>query len=115
MARLLLLAIVAVLSTLAACNTDCYTKQGRTAVYSGTKSVTASGKTCQSWSSTSPNNHAYFRNYFDITNGAQNLGYAGAANYCRDPSGGNILPSGYLWCYLAYEQGWEQCAIHKCT
>ncbi|XP_046579738.1 plasminogen-like [Haliotis rubra] len=114
MARLLFLTTLAVLATLAACNTECYTMQGSTAVYSGKKSTTYSGKTCQYWSVTDPNNHAYYRDYFDITNGAPNLGYAGAANHCRDPSGGSILPSGYLWCYLADSPGSEQCSIPKC-
>ncbi|XP_046332467.2 plasminogen-like [Haliotis rufescens] len=112
MARLLLLATLAVLSTLAACNTDCYTKQGGTAVYSGTQSETSSGKTCQSWSAKTPNNHGFLSQNFDITNGAANLGYP--QNYCRDPSSGSNPPMGTLWCYTADGEGWDTCTAHKC-
>ncbi|XP_071110423.1 plasminogen-like [Haliotis cracherodii] len=114
MARLLLLTTLAVLFTLAACGTDCYTKQDGTAVYSGTKSETSSGQTCQSWSSTSPNNHGYDGASFDITNGTPGLGSHGAGNYCRDPSGGALQPSGYLWCYTADAPGWGLCSVRKC-
>ncbi|XP_067659119.1 plasminogen-like [Haliotis asinina] len=115
MARLLLLTVLAVLATLAACDDDCYTKQDGIAVYSGTKSETASGKPCQAWSSQSPNEHPYDPSDFDVTNGAPNLGFTGAGNYCRDPSGGGMPSLGYLWCYTADQPGWETCMVPKCS
>ncbi|XP_046579736.1 apolipoprotein(a)-like [Haliotis rubra] len=115
MARLLLFTTLAVLATLAACDDDCYRKQDGTAIYSGTKSVTASGKQCQAWSSQSPNIHSYSPEDFDVTNGAPNLSFNAIRNYCRDPSGGGMPSLGQLWCYTADEAGWETCMVSKCS
>ncbi|XP_046579737.1 hepatocyte growth factor-like protein [Haliotis rubra] len=112
MARLLLVATLAALASLAACQTDCYTKQDFTAVYGGTVAVTDEGVQCQSWSSKTPNNHAFLPEHFDVTNGAKSSDYPG--NYCRDPSGNGSPSLGFLWCYTATGTGWGTCDIHKC-
>ncbi|XP_046577940.1 plasminogen-like [Haliotis rubra] len=102
-------------ATTGASAADCYTIVGRTAVYSGTTSVTTNNHTCQDWSSQSPNRHGYIDSYFTITNGDAGPGHAGASNYCRDPWGGSKRPSGYLWCYVASgNPRWERCDVPKC-
>lgn len=64
--------------------------------YWGTKSVTRTGKTCQSWSSQSPHTHPYTE-------------YTG--NYCRNNRNDNPIP----WCYTTNPSVmWENCAIPNC-
>ena len=73
---------------------DCKrTKTGRE--YVGTRNITASGRTCQTWSSDSPHDHGY-----------NNL----PENYCRNPDG---EPS--PWCYTTDPaKRWEVCEIPDC-
>ncbi|XP_046577939.1 plasminogen-like [Haliotis rubra] len=104
-----------VAATAAASANECYTMVGGNAVYSGTTSVTINNRACQKWSSQSPNKHGYIDSYFSITNGDAGPGYAGASNYCRDPSGGNLKPEGFAWCYVASgKTRWERCDIPRC-
>ncbi|XP_052697830.1 prothrombin-like [Crassostrea angulata] len=64
--------------------------------YWGTKSVTSTGKTCQSWSSQSPHGHSYSE-------------YTG--NYCRNNRNDNPKP----WCYTTNPSvRWESCDIPNC-
>ncbi|XP_046336223.2 neurogenic locus notch homolog protein 1-like [Haliotis rufescens] len=75
--------------------TSCFLTRNGVRVYHGTLSTTNRGLTCQSWTSQSPNRHRYRDLHFN------NLGETAAlaGNYCRDPSGGGVRPSGRLWCY----------------
>ena len=68
-----------------------------TTFYTGTASMTSSGRPCQMWSSTTPHNHSYTS--------------VGHHNYCRNPNGA----SGGVWCYTTDpDKEWEYCAVPKC-
>ena len=65
--------------------------------YTGTASMTSSGRPCQMWSSTTPHNHAYTS--------------VGHHNYCRNPDGAKAGP----WCYTTDpSKEWEYCAVPSC-
>ena len=74
--------------------------------YRGTVFVTKSGKTCQAWSSQSPNEHSY--------------GHLSAAeNYCRGNGAVYKDPNGMannLWCYTTDPNTrWENCKVPDCS
>ena len=71
--------------------------------YSGEANTTISGRICQMWSDTTPNNH--------------NHTYVGHHNFCRNPSGGPMQPqmAGRLWCYTTDpEMSWDYCMVGAC-
>ena len=72
----------------------------------GTLSVTAGGKTCQSWSSQTPHEQPYtFGNMFP--DGEMSL----VKNYCRNPSDYSDGP----WCYTTDPNiTWQYCDIPTC-
>jgi len=73
--------------------------------YRGTISTTASGLTCQSWSSQSPHAHTRTdRNY-------PFAGLGGNHNYCRNPDN----ESEGAWCYTEDDKvRWEYCDVPDC-
>jgi len=81
---------------------NCGCASEKQADYRGNISVTASGKTCQAWSSQSPHSHSRTSaNYPD--SGLE-------ANYCRNPDG----ESG-AWCYTEDPfSRWELCEVPTC-
>jgi hypothetical protein len=86
------------------------TTQCRTTVmgleYTGTISVTSSGKTCQQWTQQSPHTHS-------MTDPAKfpDESIEAASNYCRNPSYYGSGP----WCYTT-DPGtrWELCNVPPC-
>lgn len=67
--------------------------------YKGTKATTASGRTCQAWTSQTPHNHSWTPGYGLPTN-----------NQCRDPTRG-----GRPWCYTTDpDTRWEYCYQKSC-
>ncbi|XP_046580073.1 plasminogen-like [Haliotis rubra] len=93
--------------------TSCYLTRNGVRLYQGTLSTTNSGLTCQNWTSQSPNRHRYSDVHFE------NLGETAAlaVNYCRDPSGRGVRPSGRLWCYngASRRPRWDWCDdVPKC-
>jgi len=65
--------------------------------YTGGRTTTRSGRTCQHWCSDSPHSHSY------------NDG--GEGNFCRNPSSSNGGP----WCYTTDpDKRWEYCDIPTC-
>ncbi|XP_024051597.2 plasminogen [Terrapene carolina triunguis] len=82
--------------------TDCVVGNGMD--YRGTRATTASGKTCQEWSSQKPHSHDYFT---PVTHPRAGL----EKNYCRNPDGDINGP----WCYTTDpRKAWEYCEITKC-
>ena len=71
--------------------------------YRGTQNTTASGLTCQAWSSQSPQPHNYNRPEDSPDKDLRN-------NYCRNP---DLEPSG-PWCYTTSTKRWEYCDIKMC-
>ncbi|KAH3775027.1 hypothetical protein DPMN_176423 [Dreissena polymorpha] len=80
--------------------------------YTGTISVTASGRTCQKWALDSPHAHTFHSgapnfpndNYSDIT----------ASNYCRDPDGSQGVSGPF--CYtIDPSTPTEACSIPICS
>mmetsp|Transcript_25480 Transcript_25480/g.37382 ORF Transcript_25480/g.37382 Transcript_25480/m.37382 type:complete len:498 (+) Transcript_25480:37-1530(+) len=71
--------------------------------YTGTVSVTRSGRTCQRWDSQSPQSHSRTRrNYPDA--------YL-SENYCRNPDN----EPGGAWCYTTDpDMRWEYCDVANC-
>ena len=68
-----------------------------TKIYTGTASVTSSGRPCQLWSSTTPHNHLFTG--------------VGHHNYCRNPNDAR----GGVWCFTSDpSKEWEYCAVPKC-
>ncbi|EMP30325.1 Plasminogen, partial [Chelonia mydas] len=83
-------------------NTDCVVDNGKD--YRGTITTTASGKTCQEWSSQKPHSHEYFT---PVTHPQAGL----EKNYCRNPDGDINGP----WCYTTDpRKAWEYCEITEC-
>ena len=89
-------------STLCIIPAKCFTGRGRG--YSGTISITRSGKTCQRWSEQTP--HQFIlpsKQYPEID---------GGHNYCRNP--GSRAPDG-PWCFTTDPNTrWEYCDVPKC-
>ena len=81
------------------------TKQGPE--YSGKVSVTAFGKTCQSWDSQSPHSHTQDEQVGNFPEKS----LENAHNYCRNPNG---KPNG-PWCYTTDPASrWEYCKVPVC-
>lgn len=86
-------------------NTDCV-EDFSSRDYTGTRSITASGRVCQRWNSQLP--HAHNINVDDLPDAS--LG--DAANFCRNPDGRSTGP----WCYtLDVDLVTETCGIPLCT
>jgi len=85
----------------------CHTGTGKKKMdYTGTYSLTTSGRTCQAWTEQKPFKHSYSKNAKNFPEGS----VAAAKNFCRNPSN-----SGYLWCYTTDpNKRWEVCDIPKC-
>ncbi|XP_030627339.1 plasminogen [Chanos chanos] len=78
--------------------------QGTGTDYRGTKSKTASGRTCQRWEATYPHKP----NITPKTHPKADL----ESNFCRNPDGDQKGP----WCYTTDpEKRWENCDIQDCT
>jgi len=91
----------------------CYTGTGKKKMdYTGTYSLTTSGKTCQAWNTNKPHKHSYSKDPKDPKNkNFPDASVADAKNYCRNPS----AYSGGLWCYTTDpKKRWELCDIPKC-
>lgn len=85
-------------------STTCGTAASKQANYRGTLSTTASGKTCQVWSSQTP--HAHTRSKAAYPNGG-----LGNHNYCRNPDNNDRA-----WCYTTDPKSrWEFCNVPDCT
>merc|ERR1719318_2316601 len=79
-------------------NKFCYAPRDLGKSYTGYRSKTLSGKTCQNWSLQHPHKHT--------------LGSVGNHNYCRNPDN---MPEG-PWCYTTDPATrWEYCDIPKCS
>ena len=79
-------------------NSECLedSPEGLGASYSGKANVTASGRTCQVWSTLHPHEHPYTE--------------VGDHNYCRSPIG-----SRGVWCYTTDPGSrWEYCSVPIC-
>ena len=79
-------------------NSECLedSPEGLGASYSGKANVTASGRTCQVWSTSHPHEHPYTE--------------VGDHNYCRSPRG-----SLGVWCYTTDPGSrWEYCSVPIC-
>ncbi|XP_041108499.1 plasminogen-like [Polyodon spathula] len=82
--------------------TEC--KEGNGVGYRGFLSHTASGKTCQQWTSSTPHKP----NITATTHPDANL----ESNYCRNPDGDPEGP----WCYTTDPKlRWEHCLIQDCS
>jgi len=84
----------------------CYTGTGKKMDYTGTYSLTTSGRTCQAWNTDKPQGK---NSYADkkFPEGSKDA----AKNYCRDPS-----KAGFLWCYTTDPgKRWEKCDIPSCS
>jgi hypothetical protein len=82
---------------------ECFTT--RSYEYSGFKSTTANGITCQRWDSQTPHRHINT----DVNKYPENS-LADAANYCRDPD-----RTGKPWCYtIMSSTRWQLCGINRC-
>ena len=80
-------------------NSECLedSPEGLGASYSGKVNVTASGRTCQVWSTSHPHEHPYTE--------------VGDHNYCRSPIG-----SRGVWCYTTDPSSrWEYCSVPICV
>lgn len=76
---------------------DCYIVGEEKNIYTGNKSTTITGRTCQSWSSTVPHSHNYLNNP------------EAEGNYCR------ILTDSKPWCFTVDKSvRWEYCGIPEC-
>ena len=87
-------------------NLECKTtSQGEE--YMGTISVTASGKTCQAWTATSPHDP---QSAAKTPSNFPDASIVDASNYCRNPDG----DSG-PWCYtMDPSTRWEDCDVPCC-
>jgi len=76
--------------------------------YMGTLNVTASGRTCQAWTSSSPHTPSHAAsNDAEYPDGSR----AAARNYCRNPD----LDAGGPWCYtMDPNVPWESCNAPYC-
>ncbi|XP_060097812.1 plasminogen isoform X2 [Heteronotia binoei] len=83
-------------------NLDCKTGNGKE--YRGKIAQTASGKTCQEWSSQTPHKHDFFTPRTHPNSGLER-------NYCRNPDGDINGP----WCYTTDpKKAWDYCDITNC-
>jgi len=82
------------------------TKPG--AEYSGTLSVTKSGRTCQVWTTQVPHRHDYTsKNGYKFPDGNEKY----SKNYCRNPDSSSIGP----WCYTTDPKvRYESCGVYAC-
>jgi len=72
--------------------------------YSGIRSLTVSGRTCQSWASQQPHSHDVFNNFPESSQEE-------AINYCRNPDNSPNGP----WCYTTDPDiRWEYCGVKFC-
>ncbi len=72
--------------------------------YTGTSSVTQSGRTCQAWASQTPHLHTLGSTDREFPDDSVQE----ASNYCRDPD-----YSGALWCFTTDpDVQWEYCKIN---
>ena len=70
--------------------------------YSGTRNITASGRTCQVWAVSQPHDSWYPEMGADV----------GEHNHCRNP-GGDV---GGVWCYTTDpDKEWEHCSVPICA
>jgi len=86
---------------------ECWDKDNRDLKglgYTGTKSTTRSGKTCQNWSEQTPHKHG-----FTEANGYWEKGL-GDHNYCRNPSAKYTE----TWCYTTSSTRWDWCDVPTC-
>jgi len=73
--------------------------------YRGTKATTTGGKTCQKWTSQSPQKHGATPDKYPKSG-------LGDHNYCRNPDG----EPGGAWCYtIDPAKRWDYCGIAKCS
>ncbi|KAL3882535.1 hypothetical protein ACJMK2_028871 [Sinanodonta woodiana] len=80
---------------------DCFIKSTE---YTGKRSCTSSGRTCQLWTLREPHDHSYFNGPFPDDSPES------AANYCRDPDG-----TGSLWCFTVDTKvRYEYCDVPRC-
>ena len=70
--------------------------------YTGRIGVTATGKTCQMWSSQDPHKHTYTSDQYPAL--------ANSANFCRNPGGEVNRP----WCFTTTSTRWEYCSVPEC-
>jgi len=82
---------------------ECYYVEDKGVNYNGTVNITASGKVCQKWDSTTPHFHPLTSLYRPYLEGH---------NYCRNPEGRGEHP----WCYTTDPSTrWEYCDVEKCS
>ncbi|KAM9355928.1 plasminogen [Pholidichthys leucotaenia] len=82
-----------------------YCKIGNGVTYRGPTSITASGVTCQAWSSQTPHQHNSFTPQTHPTKGLE-------GNSCRNPDSDVYGP----WCYTTDpDKKWEHCEIPDCV
>jgi hypothetical protein len=73
--------------------------------YTGQKSTTIGGKTCQRWDSQTPHSHKQTAKYMEEDT------LTDASNFCRNPT----RDSGGLWCYTTDENTrFEYCEVEHC-
>ena len=74
-------------------------------LYTGDKDVTESGITCQTWTTTDPQEHDLMENfrYPDQT-------IEDASNHCRNPDS-----DARIWCYQIEGDRYDWCDIPMCT
>ncbi|CAG2252443.1 PLG [Mytilus edulis] len=75
--------------------TDCFVYKNGIPSYTGTTSVTHTGKTCQRWDSQYPHLHSYGS-------------FSEHQNYCRSAD------HNCVWCYTITVTRWEYCDIPEC-
>ncbi|XP_071128493.1 uncharacterized protein [Mytilus edulis] len=89
---------IEIIAILPATSDDCYYRIDGKAFYNGTRSITASGITCQRWDSNSP----HIPKQWPFGRGNK--------NYCRNPD-----EDDRPWCYTSDpETRWEYCGIDLC-
>ncbi|CAG2215543.1 PLG [Mytilus edulis] len=89
---------IEIIAILPATSDDCYYRIDGKAFYNGTRSITASGITCQRWDSNSPHIPKQWPSG------------RGNKNYCRNPD-----EDDRPWCYTSDpETRWEYCGIDLC-
>ena len=85
---------------------DCQEGSPLGASYSGKVNVTASGRSCQVWSTSEPHEPKY------TDMGKVGETEAGDHNYCRNPSG----EFAGVWCYTTDpDKRWEHCSVSICV
>ena len=76
--------------------------------YTGTKSVTRGGYTCQRWDKNSPHKK---NPTFSIKENFPEKDLTKASNYCRQPSATQQQP----WCYTtSSRKRWDYCDVPRC-